>query len=72
MDRGKVGHSSEGLIDSHLGVIEDSTDSGVDLRPLSCLPRHHTDRMEWRIARSEEAQESQDKLVTTIGIFSKP
>ena len=28
----KVGHSFEGLIDSHLGVIADSTDNGVDLR----------------------------------------
>ena len=27
----KVGHSFEGLIDSHLGVIADSTDNGVDL-----------------------------------------
>ena len=25
------GHFSEGLIDSHLGVIEDSTDIGVEL-----------------------------------------
>jgi Cyclin M transmembrane N-terminal domain len=28
----KVGHSFEGLIDSHLGVIADSADNGVDLR----------------------------------------
>ena len=32
-DGGKVGHSfRKGLLDSHLGVIEDSTDSGVDFK----------------------------------------
>ena len=71
-DGGKVGHSfRKGLVDLHLGVIEDSTDSGVNFKDRLAAYCEPTP-IAWsgRIARSEEAQESQDKVVTTIGIFS--
>jgi hypothetical protein len=67
----KLGISSaKGLVDSHLGVIEDSTDSGVNFKSRLAAYCEPTP-IAWsgRIARSEEAQESQDRVVTTIVFF---
>ena len=62
-DGGKVGHSfRRGLVDSHLGVIEDSTDNCVNFKhwlAAYCEPTP----IAWseRIASSEEGQESRTK-----------